>query len=293
VEIANLVIRHNALGLRDTGIEAKNLTRDGLIFVYGDSSTYDTALPQGSTWAERLNSFLGPEFKVFNFGVPTYGTTQHLIQTAFYGDIDGVYPACAVYYVGWNDIRNVWIANLDRGYANFHLPNQASILRTRRSLAIMTVSPALKIAVRAAGLLLDTIPSPSPKLDTSPDADKHTAFKTIYQSHIDTIAAINRARGVKTLVIGQLMNRERLTSDEISAPQWEPFIKDSEVWPLLAEFNALLKGHAANAGYDFIDVDINAFDNSDFADEGHFNSKGANKFASLIQGDVKRLCSPL
>ena len=107
--------------MRDTNVAIPPLKTDRLIFVYGGSTTYDTSVSQGHTWVERLNAKLGPPYELFNLGVPGYSTAEHVIQTAFYSDIDGVYPSCAVYYIGWNDIRNANLANLDRAYANFHL----------------------------------------------------------------------------------------------------------------------------------------------------------------------------
>ena len=72
--------------------------------------------------------------------MPGYTTVEHLIQTAFYQDKFGKPPRCAIYYVGWNDLRNAHIPDLDPGYADFHLPSQidspkcgASAARTSRS----------------------------------------------------------------------------------------------------------------------------------------------------------------
>ena len=126
----------------------ENLTRNGLIFAFGGSTTYDFAVSQGNTWVEKLNGLLGSPYKLFNFGVPGYTMSQHVLQTAFYGDINGVYPSCAIYYAGWNDIRNAFIAGLDRGYADWFVPSLSQSMRTRPSLNTMTISPLLKLAVR-------------------------------------------------------------------------------------------------------------------------------------------------
>ena len=40
-----------------------------------------------------LNEDLGASYKTFNFGVPGYSTAEHVLQTAFYEDIGGVYPS--------------------------------------------------------------------------------------------------------------------------------------------------------------------------------------------------------
>ena len=57
---------------------------------------------------------------------------ENLIQTAFYQDKFGIAPACALYYVGWNDLRSAHFSRRDSGYARYHLPSQidsASVTR--------------------------------------------------------------------------------------------------------------------------------------------------------------------
>ena len=75
----SLAFAHNSLGLRDTNVPISPLTTDGLVFVYGGSTTYDTSVGQGHTWVERLNAKLGQSYKLFNFGSPGYSTAEHLI----------------------------------------------------------------------------------------------------------------------------------------------------------------------------------------------------------------------
>jgi len=71
-----------------------------------------------------------------------YTTAEHIIQTAFYERVKGVTPNCSIYYVGWNDLRNAHLANLDPGYADFHLPAQADVFRTRPvDLSADSISP--------------------------------------------------------------------------------------------------------------------------------------------------------
>jgi len=287
-----LLMAHNALGLRDSNISTENLTRNGLIFAFGGSTTYDFAVSQGDTWVEKLNGLLGSPYKVFNFGVPGYTTAQHVIQTAFYEDIDGVFPSCAIYYAGWNDLRNAHIAGLDRGYADWYVPTMSQNLRTRRALTTMTVSPLLKLAVRGLGYFLDTVPTVVPTLDDSQEGRNNEKLKSIFRRNAATIAAINTSRGIKTIFIAQMLNRDtiKFAEDRPRTHALLPFLHPRDQWNLQSELNELLRADAVKDGFTFIDPDINQFDPADFADHGHFTARGSAKFATRIAEDVRRAC---
>ena len=287
-----MTIVHNSLGMRDTGNAVWPLKSEGLIFVYGGSTTYDTTVTQGQTWVEALNRDIGPKFDMFNFGSPGYSTAEHVIQTAFYGDINGVYPSCAIYYVGWNDIRNANLAGLDRAYANFHLLSQINNTRIRRAMNMATISPIIKFALKQISYFVDTVPYPSPRVDMAAAEDGNQKLKWIYQRNLATITAINQSRGVKTIVIGQMLNRDKLRtgSGRKQSHGWLPFVDDRDVWKLQSEFNDLAKNSADRVGYVYIDADIDKFDSADFVDSGHFTANGAAKFASRISDEVRRAC---
>jgi hypothetical protein len=289
---ARLTIVHNSLGMRDTGNPISPLKREGLIFVFGGSTTYDTTVTQGHTWVETLNKNIGPNYKLFNLGSPGYSTAEHVIQTAFYGDISGVYPSCAIYYIGWNDIRNANLADLDRAYANFHLLTQINNTRVRRTQNMATISPILKFVLKQMGSFLDTLPYPSPRMDKAAAEDGNQKLKWIYQRNIATITAINESRGVKTIIVGQMLNRDKIRAGvgHKQSHGWLPFVDDGDVWKLQSEFNDLVKNNADKVGYRYIDADIDKFDPTDFVDSGHFTASGAEKFASRISDQVRRAC---
>lgn len=73
---------------------------------------------EGETWGDRLEQMLGADrVAVINHGVPGYSTAEHVSQTAFYEHTHGVPPRCSIYYIGWNDLWNSHVRNLDPGYA--------------------------------------------------------------------------------------------------------------------------------------------------------------------------------
>jgi hypothetical protein len=181
---------------------------------------------------------------------------------------------------------------LDGGFANFHVLQLSQILNTRRAMELTTVSPALKLALKGLSYVIDTVPFPDPQLDDSEEGRTNARLKAIFQRNVSTIAAVNNSRQVKTIFIGQMLNRDDLAKavDKKKKHAWMPFVSLRDLWSLQAGFNELLKADAANGGYLYIDADIDKFTPADFIDAGHFSPGGAEKFASRVAEEVRRAC---
>ena len=280
-------LHHTTLGTRGSEPSPQQRER-AIVAVFGGSSTYDVSLSDGETWADRLEQALGERFLVINHGVPGYSTVEHLVQTAFYQDKYGK-PRCAIYYVGWNDIRNAHIANLDPAYADFHLPSQVDSMRVRRiGGGNITVSPLLTELARLLSALVDTVQY-SWTLSGAVAPGSDPALEADFERNVRAISAINRERGVRTLWVGQLLNRARLSGD--SQYGWLPYVLDKDVWPLQERFNAILARTAQGLNDALVPVPIGAFGAADFVDQGHFSTAGAARFAGYLAPVVARECA--
>jgi hypothetical protein len=281
-------IHHTSQGTRGREPTGRELAGRTIIAVFGGSSAYDLALSEGETWADRLEQALGNRFLVINHGVPGYSTVEHVIQTAFYEDTFGKPPRCALYYVGWNDIRNAHIRNLDPGYADFHLPSQVDSLRTRRlGGGNVTFSPLLTELARLVSAEIDTVQySPTFGGTIGPGSDP--ALEADFERNLRTISAINRGRGVTTVWIGQLLNRARLRGNDQYG--WLPYVRDKDVWPLQERFNGVLVRTAKDLDDPVIAPPIGAFGADDFVDQGHFSAQGARRFVGYVAPVVARVC---
>jgi hypothetical protein len=260
-----------------------------VIALLGGSTTLDFVSPEGRTWADQLERLLGPDrYAVINRGVSGYTTAEHVLQTAFYQQSFGVAPACAVYYIGWNDLRNAHIAGLDPGYADYHLRSMVDALEARRAVRpFLSVSPTLSLLGRLAGVAFDTVrPAAPPRGQASAAPDP--ALEAIYRRNIETISAINRQRGVRTIWIGQVMNRAILTREQTDG--WLPFVREKDVWPLINRLNGIVRQEAATLGDTYADIPVDDFQPADFGDEGHFAPAGSLKFAILLAPQVKQAC---
>jgi hypothetical protein len=273
----------NSLGLRGKELTADDLAKD-LIFAYGGSTTYDLGVTQGETWVEHLQSDLKNKYTILNFGVPSYSTTENLIQTAFYQNIVAKKPVCAVYYEGWNDMVEAHIEHLDSAYADFHLLRNAE---RRNPVSLARYSPLLHLANALAMRRFDSIPLPPKLLGQSPVAGRDERLEAIFTEHIKTIAAINEARSIKTIFIGQIFNRS--WSADIPG-KFLPLVRVEDIPLLVERFKLILKDAAALNGVRYIDAGIANFEGSDFVDPVHFAARGSRKFAALVSKQVGDYC---
>lgn len=274
---------HNSLGLRGKELTTGDLAKD-LIFVYGGSTTYDIGVTQGETWVEHLQSELKNKYTVVNFGIPGHSSAEHLIQTAFYQDIVKKKPVCAVYYVGWNDIASSHIDHLDSAYADYHLLLDAE---RRHPLSLAKYSPMFFLINQLAVGRFDTVPLHPKLLGKAPVPGPDEHLEAIFIEHIRTIAAINKTRGIKTVFIGQILNR---TWPAEPPDDYEPLVKQGEEIPLTERLKSILRDTAASIGTKYIDPGITNFGGNDFVDDGHFGVPGAKKFAMLVSKEIGDYC---
>ena len=114
------------------------------------------------------------------------------------------------------------------------------------------------------------------------------ALEALYARNVRAISAINRQRGVVTIWVGQLLNRDRLTGD--GRYGWLPLVRDRDLWPLQQKLNALLARTAKELGDIYVAVPPDAFVDADFVDNGHFSVQGARRFADILAPVVRDAC---
>jgi lysophospholipase L1-like esterase len=288
-------VQHDGYGLRGAERDENRLKQQIVIAVLGGSSTYDYANADGQTWPDVLERKLGDEYAVLNHGVIGYTTVENLIQTVFYLNSYGVKPRCAVYYIGWNDIRNAHLPNLDPAFANFHLLSQVGNLGIRPTARLEPlpgeISPLGRIVIhfyREWTKLVEIIPMPEDFSDRVPEEGSDIRLEQIFRSNLEAIAAINNQRGVISIFVGQVLNRARLRASIRYG--WLPLVRDVDVWPLMEHFNTILNETAKDLSSPSFIPPIDEFEDSDFVDNGHFSPQGAQKFAAMLAPLVRAKC---
>jgi lysophospholipase L1-like esterase len=280
-------ISHDSNGIRGPERTSTELKQQVVIATVGSSTTYDVAVPNGQTWSDDLEQQLGRGYAVINHGVPGYTSVENLLQTLFYLDTYGVRPHCAV-YLGWNDIINAHLPNLDPAYANFHLLNQFDIMNVRKKPLEVSFSPLARIMNRSLQAAFDPVPLAPNFLNDPPVPGTDARLEQIFRRNLEAIAAINRERQIISIFVGQVWNRAKLQSKERYG--FFPLVRDVDVWPLEDHFNAIVKATADSIGVPNFIPPIDEFQDNDFADRDHFSAKGAAKFALMITPIVKSSC---
>jgi hypothetical protein len=206
----------------------------------------------------------------------------------FYQDKFGV-PRCALYYVGFNDLRNAFIPNLDGAFADFHLPSQVDSLKVRRlGGSNVTVSPLLTELARFASGAIDTVRYAVDPYGKPPRSGEDATLLALHARNLRSISAINRSRGVATVWIDQVVNVAALGGE--GQYGWMPLLRDRDIWPMLQRLNAVMADVARLQGDAHVAPPIDRFGPDDFVDNVHFSAKGAAKFAAFIAPVVREAC---
>jgi lysophospholipase L1-like esterase len=280
-------ISHDSNGIRGPERTSTELKQQVVVATLGSSTTYDMAVPNGQTWSDDLEQQLGRGYAVINHGVPGYSSVENLLQTLFYLDTYGVRPHCAV-YLGWNDIRNAHLPNLDPAYANFHLLSQFDIMNVRKKPLEVSFSPLARIMNRSLQAAFDPVPLAPNFLNDPPVPGTDVRLEQIFRRNLEAIAAINRERQIISIFIGQVWSRAKLQSRERYG--FFPLVRDVDIWPLEDHFNSIVKSTANSIGVSNFIPPIDQFHDDDFADRDHFSAKGSAKFALMITPIVKSSC---
>jgi hypothetical protein len=152
----------------------------------------------------------------------------------------------------------------------------------------VSFSPLTRIVNRSLQGVFDTVPFAPNFLKDPPVPGTDVRLEQIFRRNLEAIAAINRERQIISIFVGQVLNRAQLQSKERSI--WLPLVRDVDVWSLQDHFNAILKETADSIGVSNFIPPIDQFQDDDFVDQGHFNAKGAAKFARMITPIVKSSC---
>jgi len=277
-------VSHDADHHRKTVNEGK-IARPTYIFTFGGSSTYDIGIGDAVTWSSELSKRLGKEFAVENLGVPGYSSLENMIQSLFV--FRKTRPACAIYYVGWNDLRNSHIEGLKDDYSDFGLPSQIGNLAVGRRPGFLENNVLLLRLVASISSKEETGVAAGVLGRTSGENDQR--LSRIFTENMRLIAEIDRHFGVKPVFVPQVLNYARFTASWSSG--WIPLVPDKDVKALMEAMNADLAEVARQTGTLFVDqpLSIDWLD-SDFVDSGHFSEAGARKFVRAIADDVAANC---
>lgn len=254
------------------------------IALVGGSTTYDSAVDDADTWAAHLQSQLGRDVEVVNFGVAGYTTVENIWQTAFYLPEQNF--ACAVYLVGGNDLRVQNVEGLDPDFEGSHLRDQIRVQDMESQFGMPSKSElALELMVKE--LWAWFFPPPFASFMHGHVSSKYDPrLERLYRRNLKTIVAINKMHGVKTVFIPAFSNRA-----QIPHPRWVPFVTPDAVPQLLSRLGDIMVEVGRTENVDVLTGPTKVdWQDDDFVDWSHFSARGSRKFADAIGSDIRRLC---
>lgn len=278
------ILTHTSFGTRGPQPSEGILKSGILINAYGGSTTYDVAVSDEQSWPNQLGMLLGQNVAVINRGVPAYTTADNLIQTMFYDQVNGRTPSCSIYYEGWNDARNAHIPTDDFAYADTHVLSLVNELQVRKGSGI---TPLMTILSQVPVIGQDTVPLPTSYPNIEVTGERDLVLEERFRRNIQSIIAVNDSKNVKSVFVGQILNKDVLVGD---TPGLIPNVPKGEVIEFISGLNAIMKSEAEKLGATYIDANQESFVQADFVDEGHFSATGSAKFAKQIATQVQSVC---
>jgi len=267
---------------RRTTINQGKVAHPRFIYVFGGSTAYDIGNTDANTWPSQLSGLLGPGFDVENLALPSFSSVESMVQSLF--AFRDSAPACAIYYQGWNDLRNSHVKDLAVDYTNFEYRNLYDGLPLSRPPGFLDAY-SLTVAY-----FLSMFDPPPPSMASGEISDqKDIRLSKIYRDNVKLIAAIGRTFGVRVIFIPQILDYARMTSNTT----WggEPFIKAKDMKKLMGMMNQDLAAAAGESQAYFLGTPLSEnWTDGDFVDTGHFNRAGALKFAQSIAESLRRIC---
>ena len=290
----SITISHSASGWR--GPDLLNPKRRKRIVVLGGSSTYCTGVDDADTFPAQLQRQLGDNYEVINLGVPGYSSVEHLIQTALW--FSEIQPDIAIYYMGWNDARNMHLRGLKADYSDFQGPSQLDNLGQQRSWWAQHFA-LVRLGVTVTRLVRDAIlrtPAYQKRYPNVPIAPTETAWTPrvedrplqLYRRNVNELVHLCKGQGVTPLFVPQLVNPAALTHE--TSYGWLPFVRDKDLPALVDAYNRAMLDVAQADGVSVVtEVRPEAFQPGDFLDYGHFSPSGTRKMAVILEKQIRNL----
>ena len=250
----------------------------------GGSTTFGTLVTDEDSWPYQLQEKLGPDYNVYNMGIPGYSTMEAMIQLITI--VPELKPQIIIVYEGWNDIRNYHVTphstdyywhgmsqktNLEFGNKNFwtifFIPKMIQNIANR----FWPQSYELKNA--------EVFSTNDPYVDS------------LYVRNMRTIKLLGETLNAKMVFIPQVMNIDSL-SGSTATYAWTPHIQNNQM-PRMMEGFSLLIQKTIKPDKNTIVLN-NILHNvpwtaKDFADYGHFNKNGGDVFSKIVRSAIQEL----
>jgi lysophospholipase L1-like esterase len=257
------------------------------VAVVGGSTTFGAGVTDTDSWPVRLQTILGPEYAVMNFGMLGYSTAEAIIQMALL--VPEVRPDIVVFYEGWNDIRSYhdsvpspdYYSHGMRQYTTLQLKPPARQTLRERMVDISALWRLTMVVSKPAQTEQQAVQGRSygPAYAT-PD----TFVDRIYRRNLETLKLLTERSGAYAIFVPQILN-DAWYAQHSGGDWWTPHVDDHAMPALIRRFGLTMDAicgprepHCGVLGA----VRDWKWQPDDFIDEGHFSGKGGEAFARLL-----------
>lgn len=248
------------------------------IAVVGGSTTFGTRVTDRDSWPAILQSKLGNQFSVINYGVPGYSTAEAIIQMALI--VPEAKPHFVILFQGLNDIHNYHETGfgvdyyghgiIQSGKLGIEQSKETFLDKLNHLSAIVRL--IRKVSLRLFPETYQTFNTPDPFVDR------------IYVRNLKTLKLLSENIGAYVLFVPQLLNYSAYIGKEGANP-WTRHIKNSAMPELMGRFNSLMQSVCSenDSKCSFLNcILMEQWVPDDFVDTAHFSKKGGEKFAEAI-----------
>jgi len=299
----------NNEGWRITSINSPdNSPNKTNVLCLGGSTTFGVGVGDEDSWPYMLQEQLGPDYQVYNLGIPGYSTMEALIQlTSIAAELQ---PDIIIVYQGWNDIRNYHSPHKTADYS-WNGSMQKVYLQVKKDKNPLDNFAITYITNRLNERVNDLITARTtdneqehtiaPSVRESSDTDSLFSvcdpyIDSIYVRNLKMIKAICAQLNAQSIFIPQALNLPLYENPEnriqLRTPyqSWTPYIESTAMPILIKDFNALMYNNIITDSSTHV-VDSILYKYSwlpdHFVDEGHFSREGGELFTQIILEKIR------
>lgn len=258
----------------------------------GGTTTFCPNVSDQETWPFMLQSKLGSNYSLMNYGVTGYTTVENIIQMALL--VPKFKPDVVIFYVGWSDLKNYNNKNSRDDYFEHGISQSNNFGFMRETKSLFEANLAKSGIVYLGTLLSDEYNVDYSKLFlkeiAKPTSEDDKYFENIYARNLRTLKNLTLQLGAIPIFVPHVLNYDEYKS-EIDSRFSTPLIVDSAVPEKMMQVNEIMlnqfedeaKVRAIN------DVIKTEWFPEYFKKEGYFSEDGNDIFSDILAEQIKKI----
>lgn len=250
------------------------------IAILGGSTAFGTGVTDEDSWPALLQTNLGKQYAVINYGVPGYSTAENIIQMALI--VPEKKPQIIIFYLGWNDIKNYHEKKLGADYYGHGIRQYVTLgipisFRQDKYQALKEIFAIAWFIDRMNKKYNKSFQKSTLELFAEPDQ----FVDNVYSRNLRTLKLLSENIDAVPVFIPQVLN-DMHYYEKKGSHKWTRHIEDEAMPMLMDRFNSQMNDLKEDNCMVLNEVLKEKWLPNDFIDEGHFSKSGGIKFAEII-----------